>query len=123
MGDHDDGEAVVMKCLTRPRDSLRVAGSSPAQGFVEHEDLGFDRQHAGERDAAFLPAAKARRGCGLPSPPDQADAREGALDPLVDLARVKAEVGRPERHILSHGCGEKLLLGVLEHHSDAVSGA
>ena len=56
MGDHDDGEAGVMKLSHEAEELPARRGVEPGAGFVEHEDLGFDRQHAGERDAAFLPA-------------------------------------------------------------------
>ena len=44
---------------------------------------------------------------------------QGPLDPLGDLLFRKPQVARPEGDVFCHGCREKLVFRVLEHHADA----
>ena len=98
------------------RNDFRAFGSSPAAGS---SSLRLHGEHARERHAALL-AARELEGaaCGdfLRVKPYGA---QGALDLRIDLFLRKAQVARPEGDVFCHGCREKLVFRVLEHHAHA----
>lgn len=48
----------------------------------------------------------------------EAHARERRLDATVDFILRQAKVVRAKRHVLRHGFGKQLTLGILKHHAD-----
>ena len=82
-------------------------------GLVEHEHLGVHGDDAGKRHAALLTARQVEGRLLRHSVVIQAHKRDGPAHGLVHLGLVHAQVARAKAHVLAHGLGKELVLGVL----------
>src|SRR6185437_8956094 len=87
--------------------------------LVQHEHLGLEGEHAGERDAAHLAPGEAERVAILERLERQPDRGHRALDAAAHLGVVEPELARTERDVVADRRIEELLLRELEHETDA----
>ena len=90
-------------------------GVEPGHRLVQHEDARLHGQHARERHAALL-AARQLEGALVAQLGDvEAHAFQSGFHAAINLVGGKPQVAGAERHVLAHGGGEQLVLGILEH--------
>ena len=111
--DHDDRGAALVQGAHDVEHLAAAAGVQAHHGLVEHEHLGVHGNDAGKCDAALLTARQVEgrllRHCVV----IQAHKRDGTAHGLVHLGLVHAQVARAKAHVLAHGLGKELVLGVL----------
>ncbi|MDW8444869.1 MAG: hypothetical protein RML45_11805 [Acetobacteraceae bacterium] len=120
MGDEDEGEAEPFG------DGAHVAlqggareGIEGGEGLVEHQEVGFDGERAGEGDTLLLTAREVLRvAVGEGGEPDEVEQAGDLLPPPL----TTAEEGEPEPDVA--GGGEpRQQAGLLEHHDARGVGA
>ncbi len=112
MLDDEDGEAGVLG-LDGEQVEKEVGGRlvEVAGGFVEQEDLGFERQHAGDGEALF-PAQRERCYAAVAHGVEAEEVEPTAQFALaVNVGRLLLEA---EGNFLFNGFAEELDFGVLE---------
>jgi hypothetical protein len=86
--------------------------------LVEHEHLRLQRQHAGERGAAHLPAAQPEGDAVLELRKGQAHRVHRLAHPLAHLLAAEAQLARAVGHVVAHILLEELRLRHLEDQPD-----
>ena len=111
--DHDNRGAALVQGAHDVEHLATAAGVQAHHGLVKHEYLGVHGDDAGKRHTALLTARQVEGRLLRHSVVIQTHKRDGPAHGLVHLGLVHAQVARAKAHVLAHGLGKELVLGVL----------
>ena len=92
-------------------------GVKAGRGLIEDEHLGAHGDHAGDGDAALLPAGELERRA-LEERLVHAGKARGLAHALIDLLRGEPGIFRAEGNVLIHRLLKELVLGILKDEAD-----
>ena len=115
---HDNGQALAMESIDELQEITARRRIEPRHGFIEHQDFGLHGEYAGECHTPLLTARKLKGTLVADRGKVEAHARERCLNAAGNLGLRQAKVVRTKRHVLRHGFGKQLTLGILKHHAD-----
>ena len=118
VGDENDRDALLAVELFDGREHLAPADGVEHGGrLVEHDALGFHRQHTRDGDALLLSAGEQMR--RVLDKLRHADGLERVVHALSDLGAWHAQILRCECDVLFDDVRHDLVVRVLEHHAHA----
>src|SRR5581483_11187014 len=119
LDEHDGPRAIRRERGEHRADLGRARGIEVRGGLVEQEQLGLEREHAGECEALLL-AARERLGAALVGV-GKADRRERRVHARPDALRRHAAVLQAEGDVVAGPRHDELRLRILEEHARAVA--
>jgi hypothetical protein len=117
--DHERHTVLAVQSIEQIDHLTARGGIEPLERFVEHEQLGVEREGTRERDLALLASREVVTHLVLEM--RDAHALERVGDLLLDLGLGVAVVARAERDVIPDRGRDDLLVGVLQQHADALA--
>ena len=119
LDEHDGAVALARDFAQHGVDLIDAGGVEVGRGFVEHEHRGRPIASAHAMASRCRPPPESRRGSRRDGPiGPRAQRPLGACQHLIDRHQ---QVLGAERHLVEHGAGDDLGVGVLEHHRDVLA--